>query len=187
LCHFETKRPAKIDSMAGMKTNQFLCPPVKPGEQLWGITFNDAEYAREMGDPLRAVVAAPTKIAAEEAATTQLGLEAAWAYPLSDEQIKSLRKYATQPRKHPRISLQPTADEIHTAIEVLRMLDQRLTAQTGESIMQLPGTELGDRYAAHIEARHLEQTGHIEKVSMQLQNWREELVQQQKQQVTQSV
>lgn len=169
-----------------MNKNHFLCPPVKPGEQLWGITFNDAEWAREMGDPLRAVIAAPTKIAAEEAAT-QLGLESVWAYPLSDEQIKSLRKYTTQPLKHPRITTQPTTAELHNAIEVLKMLDRRLNEQAGESILQLPETDLGDRYAAHIEARTVEQSSHIEKVITQLQNWREEMSEQQTKQITQSV
>ena len=83
--------------------------------------------------------------------------------------------------------LTPTTAELRTAIEVLKVLDQRLNDQATHSVMQLPETELGDRYAAHIEARTIEQTSHIEKVSTQLQNWREELLQQQKQRVAQSV
>jgi hypothetical protein len=81
----------------------------------------------------------------------------------------------------------PTTAELRTAIEVLKMLDQRLNDQAAHSVMQLPNTELGDQYAEQIEARTIEQTSHIEKVSVQLQNWREELLQQQKQQVAQSV
>jgi hypothetical protein len=81
----------------------------------------------------------------------------------------------------------PTTAELRTAIEVLKMLDQRLNHHAAHSVMQLPETELGDRYAGHIEARTIEQTSHIEKVSMQLQNWRDELLQQRKQQVAQSV
>lgn len=81
----------------------------------------------------------------------------------------------------------PTTAELRTAIEVLKMLDQRLNDQAAHSVMQLPNTDLGDQYAEQIEARTIEQTSHIEKVSMQLQNWREELLQQQKQQVAQSV
>ena len=46
---------------------------LKPGNQLWGIYHTDREYARVMGDPLRTVVEAPTKLAAEETAA-QLGL-----------------------------------------------------------------------------------------------------------------
>ena len=32
----------------------------KAGNQLWGIYHTDREYARELGDPLRTVVEAPT-------------------------------------------------------------------------------------------------------------------------------
>jgi hypothetical protein len=39
---------------------------LKPGKQLWGIYHTDREYARELGDPLRTVVEAPNKLAAEE-------------------------------------------------------------------------------------------------------------------------
>jgi hypothetical protein len=41
---------------------------LKPGSQLWGIYHTDREYARLMGDPLRTVVEAPSKPAAEQAA-----------------------------------------------------------------------------------------------------------------------
>lgn len=81
----------------------------------------------------------------------------------------------------------PTTAELRTAIEVLKMLGQRINHHADHSVVQLPNTDLGDRYAAHIEARTIEQTSHIEKVSTQLQNWREELLQQQKQRVAQSV
>ena len=85
------------------------------------------------------------------------------------------------------ITMQPTTAELRTAIEVLKMLGQRINDHADHSVMQLPNTELGDQYAGHIEARTIEQTSHIEKVSMQLQNWRDELLQQRKQQVSQSV
>ena len=77
--------------------------------------------------------------------------------------------------------LTPTTAELRTAIEVLKMLDQRINDHAAHSVKQLPETELGDQYAAHIEAQTIEQTSHIEKVSMQFKNWREELLQQQKQ------
>jgi hypothetical protein len=54
-------------------------------------------------------------------------------------------------------------------------------------VIQLPNTDLGDQYAEQIEARTIEQTSHIEKVVVQLQNWRDELLQQRKQQVAQAV
>ena len=58
---------------------------LKPGNQLWGIYHTDREYAREMGDPLRTVVEAPTKFAAEEAAA-QLGFSEPWAHPVTAEE-----------------------------------------------------------------------------------------------------
>src|SRR5881396_73326 len=58
-----------------------------PGNQLWGIYYTDREYARLLGDPLRTVVEAPTKRAAEEAAG-KLGFESPWAHPVTAEQAK---------------------------------------------------------------------------------------------------
>ena len=59
-----------------MKTNQSL--------QLWGIYYIDREFAREMGDPLRTVVEASSKAAAEEEAA-RLGFYDAWAHPVTLE------------------------------------------------------------------------------------------------------
>ncbi|MGD0349121.1 MAG: hypothetical protein ABSB84_02235 [Verrucomicrobiota bacterium] len=81
----------------------------------------------------------------------------------------------------------PTTAELRTAIEVLKKLGQRINEHAAHSVMQLPDTQLGDNYAAHIEARTVEQTSHIETVTTQLQNWRDELVQQNRQHVSQSV
>jgi len=55
-----------------MSTAATLTP--KPGNQLWGIYYTDREYAHLLGDPLRTVIEAPTKRAAEEAAG-KLGFE----------------------------------------------------------------------------------------------------------------
>jgi len=55
---------------------------LKPGNQLWGIYYTDREYAREMGDPLRKVVEAPTTLAAEEIAA-RLGFNDPWAHPMT--------------------------------------------------------------------------------------------------------
>ncbi len=57
----------------------------KAANQLWGIYYTDREYAREMGDPLRTVVEAPTKIAAEELAV-RLGFGGPWAHPVNVEE-----------------------------------------------------------------------------------------------------
>ena len=60
---------------------------LKPGHQLWGIYHTDREYARELGDPLRTTIEAPTKIAAEEAAA-QLGFSDPWAHPIAPEVVR---------------------------------------------------------------------------------------------------
>jgi hypothetical protein len=60
---------------------------LKPGNQLWGIYYTDREYAREMCDPLRTVIEAPTKLAAEEAAAT-LGFGEPWAHPITAEEAQ---------------------------------------------------------------------------------------------------
>src|SRR5882762_4233168 len=59
----------------------------KPSNQLWGIYYTDREYARGIGDPLRTVVEAPTKLAAEETAT-RLVFGDSWAHPVSAEQAE---------------------------------------------------------------------------------------------------
>ena len=66
-----------------MNTPPTLTP--KPGNQLWGIYHTDREYARELGDSLRTVVEAPTKLAAEELAA-RLGFSDPWAHPVSQEE-----------------------------------------------------------------------------------------------------
>ncbi len=67
-----------------------------PGNQLWGIYHIDREYARELGDPLRTTIEAPTKLAAEEAAA-KLGFSDPWAHPIAPEVVtlaqSVLKKY----------------------------------------------------------------------------------------------
>jgi hypothetical protein len=81
----------------------------------------------------------------------------------------------------------PTTAELRTTIEVLKMLGQRINEHAAHSINQLPDTELGNTYAAHIKDQSIEQSSHIEKVATQLQNWRDELLQQQQTRIAQSV
>ena len=66
-----------------MKTSATL----ESGKQLWGIYHTDREYARELGDPLRTTIEAPTKIAAEEAAA-KLGFNDPWAHPIAPEVVR---------------------------------------------------------------------------------------------------
>lgn len=67
-----------------MRLNAILKP--KPSNQLWGIYYTDREYAREHGDPLRTVIEAPTKFAAEEEAA-RLGFDDPWAHPVTPDQV----------------------------------------------------------------------------------------------------
>ena len=69
----------------------------KPGSQLWGIYHTDREHARELGDPLRTTIEAPTKIAAEEAAT-KLGFSDPWAHPIAPEVVTLAQSVL---KKHP--------------------------------------------------------------------------------------
>ena len=55
--------------------------------RLWGIYHVDRKYAREMGDPLRTVIEASNKMAAEEAAA-RLGFGEAWAQPIAPDQVQ---------------------------------------------------------------------------------------------------
>jgi hypothetical protein len=56
----------------------------KSGRQLLGIYHADREYARELGDPLRTVVEASSKLIAEETAA-QLGFGDPWAHPVNSQ------------------------------------------------------------------------------------------------------
>jgi hypothetical protein len=77
--------------------------------QLWGIYYTDREHARLLGDPLRTVIEAPTKVAAEEMAG-KLGFESLWAHPVTldqaqhalwfPEQKQQCRQPATRTRSH---------------------------------------------------------------------------------------
>ena len=83
-----------------MSTN--AAPTPKPGHQLWGIYHTDREYTRVVGNPLRTVVEASTKLAAEEAAAS-LGFGDAWANPVTAEQARQ----AQWPLKHRKHRHQP--------------------------------------------------------------------------------
>ena len=72
-----------------MSTN--LISPSKSVNRLWGIYHTDREYAREIGDPLRTTIEAPTKIAAEEAAA-HLGFSDPWAHPVDSENENQVRR-----------------------------------------------------------------------------------------------
>lgn len=81
----------------------------------------------------------------------------------------------------------PTTAELHNAIEVLKKLGQRLNEHADHFKTQLPDTCLGNNYAAKAEVQTIEQTTRIEAVTEQLKNWRDEIMQQKKHHVSQSV
>jgi hypothetical protein len=72
-----------------MNTTQTLQP--KPGNRLWGIYHPDREYAREVGDPIRTVVEAPTKQAA-----ARLSFRVPWAHPVTAAQAKQRQELTRQ-------------------------------------------------------------------------------------------
>ena len=81
----------------------------------------------------------------------------------------------------------PTTAELLNAIEVLKKLGERITTDATHSVLQMPNGSLGGHYAGRIGVNAIEQTSRIENVAEQLKSWREELLQQRKQNVSQSV
>ena len=82
------------------------------GDRLWGIYYIDREYAREIGDPLRTVVEAPTKQAAEEAAG-KLGFESPWAHPVTAEQARNAQWLPQRKRHHRQLPTRKHSHGIH--------------------------------------------------------------------------
>jgi len=80
-----------------------------------------------------------------------------------------------------------TTAQLRTAIEVLNKLSERINTHAAHSVIQMPDSPLGKDYATRIEARSIEQIGRIKTVNAQLTTWREELLQQKKQSLSQHV
>jgi len=74
--------------------------------------------------------------------------------------------------------------QIRAAIELLKMLGERINDSAICSIMQLPDGRLAGDFAAQTEARNIEQITRFENVTRQLEQWRDELLQQRRQCVT---
>jgi len=80
----------------------------KPGSQLWGIYHTDREHARELGNPLRTTIEAPTKLAAEEAAV-ELGFGNPWAHPIAPEVVTLAQSLLKKYRSHrPELAHKPS-------------------------------------------------------------------------------
>jgi hypothetical protein len=85
---------------------------MKPGNRLWSIYHTDREYARAIGDPVRTVVEAPTKLIAEEAAG-KLGFESPWAHPVTAEQAEQALWLPQRKRTQRQSSTRPHSRGIH--------------------------------------------------------------------------
>jgi hypothetical protein len=74
----------------------------------------------------------------------------------------------------------PTIGQIRTAIQVLKRFGEHINRNAANLIVELPETRLG----AHVEARakvvSIEQITRIQAVTAQLEQWRNELNQQQR-------
>jgi hypothetical protein len=81
----------------------------------------------------------------------------------------------------------PSTAQIRTAIEVLNKLGERLNERAANSVMQLHDSQFGDRQAGRIETKAIEQTTQIQSVAAQLEEWRDELVQERRQCVSHHV
>jgi hypothetical protein len=81
----------------------------------------------------------------------------------------------------------PTTAELLSAIEVLKKLGERINTNATHSVLQMPNSSLGGHYAGRIEVNAIEQTSRIDGVAEQLENWRDELIQQRRKHVSQSV
>ena len=83
-----------------------------PDKQLWGIYHTDYEYASTLGDPLRTTVEAPTKIAAEEAAT-KLGFNAPWAHPIAPKVARLTQSIIKKYSSHRQELVHKSSRSIH--------------------------------------------------------------------------
>src|SRR5438309_5149395 len=93
---------------ADMKTNE----SASSGNQLWGISYTDREYPREMGDPLRTVIEAPTKLAAEEEAA-RLGFSDPWVHPVTPEQARNAKWISGLHARTGQVITKPVKGSIH--------------------------------------------------------------------------
>ena len=72
----------------------------------------------------------------------------------------------------------PTTAEFNTTIKVLKKYAERLNEQAAHSMIQMPESRLVVDYAARIQSQTIGQISHIENVSEQVKNWRDEIFQQ---------
>ena len=90
--------------------------------------------------------------------------------------------------KYPQLTMQPpTTAQIRTAIEVLKKFGEHINTNATNEAIGLHESPHSDQQAARIGSRTIEQTTRIETVAAQLANWRDQLLQQRRQCVSQRV
>ena len=75
----------------------------------------------------------------------------------------------------------PSTAQIRTAIDVLKKFGEHINHNAVNTVIELADSQLHDQQPGRIEARTIEQTTRIETVAAQLEQWRDELMQQRRQ------
>jgi hypothetical protein len=81
----------------------------------------------------------------------------------------------------------PTTAQIRTAIEVLKKFSEHINQNAANLVIELPDTRFGDHVAARVEGMNIEQITRIRTVAAQLESWRDQLLQQRRQCVSNHV
>jgi hypothetical protein len=70
-----------------------------------------------------------------------------------------------------------TTSQIRTAIEVLKKFGEHINHGADNLVVQLLDTHFGDHCAARVEVLKIEQVSRIQTLTAQLENWRDQLLQ----------
>jgi hypothetical protein len=81
----------------------------------------------------------------------------------------------------------PTTAQIRTAIDVLKKFGEHINHNVADLVVQLPDTHSGDHCAARAEVLKIEQVGRIQTLAAQLEHWRDQLLQERRQCVSNHV
>jgi hypothetical protein len=81
----------------------------------------------------------------------------------------------------------PTTAQIRTAIQVLKEYGEHINHNAANLVIELPETRFGDHVAARAKVVSIEQVTRIQTVAAQLEKWRNDLLQQRRQCVSNHV
>jgi hypothetical protein len=81
----------------------------------------------------------------------------------------------------------PSTAQIRTAIEVLKKFGEHINHNADHLVIELPDTRMGGHVAARAKVLKIEQTTRVQSVAEQLENWRDQLLQQRRQCVSHHV